>query len=130
MSVGLYDQIFSFMNGALLAENTTVKLNLEGTEQDVMTIVKGFAGQTPGPTKVVATFENVVPATGFEVDTWNAQLNSEIVEMKFQFGGSGISLISEGFIRANAIDAGVSATTGLTFEFHGGPGTWEGGVGI
>jgi hypothetical protein len=125
MSVGIYDQMFQYVNGALLAENTTVKLALEGTEVDVMTIVKGFAGQTPGPTKVTASCENVIPVSGFEVNTWNMQLNSEIVEMKFQFGGSGISLTSEGFIRGNVIDAGVSATSGITFEFHGGPGEWS-----
>jgi hypothetical protein len=124
MSMGVYDQVFQYINGALLAENTTITLALEGQDQDVMTIVKGFAGQTPGPQKVVASCDNVIPTSGFEVNTWNKQLNSEKVEMKFQFGGSGVSLVSEGFLRGNQIEGGVGATTSLKFEFHGGPGEW------
>jgi hypothetical protein len=125
MSIGVYDQVFQYINGALLAENTTITLALEGQEQDVNTIVKGFSGQTPGPTKVVASCSNVIPISGFEVDTWNMQLNSVKVEMKFQFGGSGKALTSEGFIRGNKIEGGVGNTTGLDFEFHGGPGGWS-----
>ena len=124
MSLRIYDQVFVYMNGALLAENTTIAINLVGMDEDVNTTLDGFAGQSPGPQKIEATASNVVPVSGFEVDTWNAQLNSEIVEMKFQLGGSGKSLTSEGFIRGNALDAGVGAVTGLNFAFHGQPAEW------
>lgn len=130
MSVGLYDQLFVYRNGQLLAENTSVKLNLDGQDVDVFSIVKGFCGQTPTPKKVIAMLSNVVPATGFEVDTWNDELNSVVNEWKFQFGGSGIALTVEGFARGNAIEAGVSASASIDFEVHAGPGAWEGGIGI
>lgn len=130
MSIGLYDQLFTYKNGKLLAENVTVKLQLDGQDVDVFTLVKGFSGRTPSPKKVVATLSNVIPATGFEVDTWNDEINAVISEWKFQFGGSGLSLTVEGMVDGNAIEAGVSANAGIDFTVHAGPGSWEGGVGI
>lgn len=130
MSYGIYDQVFAYINGTLLAENTSVKITLKGTDQDVMTIVKGLTGFTPGPDSLEVEFENVIPASGFEVDTWSAQLNKEIVELRLQFGGSGLSLTSSGRIFDNALDAGVSKTAGLNFNFTGQPAPWEGGVGV
>ena len=124
MSIGIYDQIFAYWNGALLAENTTVKIALEGQAQDVNTTVKGYAGFTPGPQKIVVTFENVLPIGGAEVNSWGAQLNSEIGELKLQAGGSGKVLVSEGDLRGNMIDGGVGQTTTIAFEFHGAPADW------
>ncbi len=128
MSFGIYDQVYAYINGALLAENISVGVSLEGTDQDVMTIVKGLAGFTPGPDSVKVSFENVIPAAGFEVNTWNMQVNKEIVELKLQFGSSGLSLTSEGRIDGNKIDAGVSKSTSLNFDFTGTPAPWEGGI--
>lgn len=130
MSIGIYDQVYAYVNGGLLAENISVTVELVGTDEDVMTIVKGLSGFTPGPDSVKVTFSNVVPASGFEFNAWNAQLNKEIVELKLQFGGSGMSLTSEGRFSGNKIDAGVSKTTGYDFDFTGSPAPWEGGVGL
>ena len=124
-SVSLYDQIFVFKDGSLLSELTEIELTFEGDDQDVFTIVKGFAGQSPSPKKVMATLTNVVPTDGQEVDAFEATLQSKKVKIKFQFGGSGKSLTSEGFIRKPKLSAGVAKTVSQTFEFHGGAGTWN-----
>jgi len=124
-SVTLYDQFFVFANGALLSENQQVELTLESDDQDVMTVAKGFAGQTPSPKKVMANLTNVVPSSGFEFDAFQKANDSEIVEMKFQSAATGKSLISEGFIRKPKISSGVGKTVEFSFEFHGGPGNFD-----
>jgi hypothetical protein len=124
-SVSIYDQFYVFAGGILLAENQSVELNLESDDQDVFTIAKGFAGQTPSPKKVMASFENVIPPAGFEFDAFQKQSDSERVEMKFQSALTGKSLTSEGFIRKAKISAGVGKTTSFSFEFHGGAGIFS-----
>jgi hypothetical protein len=101
---------------------------LESDDQDVLTIVKGFAGQTPSPKKTVASLKNVVPPAGFEFDAFQKQNDSEIVELKLQSALTGVSLTASGFIRKSKISAGVGKTAMLDFEFHGGAGTFSGGL--
>jgi hypothetical protein len=124
-SVSLYDQIYCSKDGSLLQELTEIELTFDGDDQDVFTIAKGFAGQSPSPKKVMCTLTNVVPTDGQEVDAFEAALLSKKVKMKFQFGGSGKALTSEGFIRKPKLSAGVAKTVSQTFEFHGGAGTWS-----
>ena len=120
----VYDQVYVFKDGGLLQENVSIEITLEGDDQDVMTIAKGFAGQSPSPKKVMATLNNVCPPKGQEVDAFEASLLSTVVTMKFQFAASGKSLTSKGFIRKPKIGGGVGKTVDQTFEFHGGPGKW------
>lgn len=124
-SVSLYDQFYVFADGSLLVENQTIELSLESDDQDVMTIVKGFAGQTPSPKKIMASFQNVIPSEGFEFDAMAYQLYSTPTTFRFQSAATGKSLISTGFIRKAKVSAGVGKTTEQTFEFHGGPGLFQ-----
>ena len=121
----IYEQVYVSKDGALLVELTEIELSLDGDDQDVFTIAKGWSGQTPSPKKVMASLTNVVPTNGQEVDAFEAALLSKEVKMKFQFGGSGKSLTSKGFLRKPKISAGVAKTVTQTFEFHGGPGKWS-----
>ncbi len=124
-SVSVYDQMVVRANGQLLVENQQINLTLQGDDQDVMTIAKGFAGQTPSPKKVMADFTNVVPPTGFEFDAFQKCNDSEKVTMEFEIISSGKRLTSEGFIRNPKTGAGVGKTLEQSFEFHGGPGNWN-----
>ncbi len=121
----LYDQIYVQADGNLLVELTEIEMSLDGDDQDVFTIAKGWSGQTPSPKKVMATLTNVVPALGQEVDAFEKSLTSKKVKMRFQFGGNGKALSSEGFLRKPKLSAGVAKSVTQTFEFHGGPGTWK-----
>jgi len=124
-AVTIYDQFYVRINGALLAENQEVELSLESDDQDVFTIAKGFAGQTPSPKKVMASLTNVIPPAGFEFDAFQKQTDSEVVTAQFQSASTGKSLTSQGFIRRARIGAGVGRTASLSFEFHGGPGLFQ-----
>ena len=84
----LYDQVYIYINGKLLAENTSVSTNLEGEQQEVSTTVKGFAGISAGPDKRVVSLENVVPVKGMEFAIEEAYLNKAELEVRLQFGGA------------------------------------------
>ncbi len=119
MGVSIYDQIYPSINGVLLSEATTVKLEYEGDDQDILTLAKGWAGQTPAPRSIKVTIDEFVPRTGFEFDFIKKYLNSEIVTLGLQFGGSGVKMTSDGFLRTPGVEAGAGQSTKATIMFKG-----------
>jgi hypothetical protein len=125
MAVTIYDQVFAFIDGKLLTESTSVAVELQGDDQDVMTIVKGWSGVSPSPKKIMVSFENVVPVTGFEFDPMTSFNSTTIHELLLVLGAAGKQLKSTGLVRAPKVNAGVGQTTTLSFEFHGTPDTFK-----
>ena len=117
--MALYDQIFMFIDGGLAAENTTVDTEITSDVQQVMTIVKGFAGITPSPHTRTITAESVIPVSGFEFDYESAFLNSQEVEITLQQGGSGKKTVSKGYFTNVSVSAGVGRTATVSFQFVG-----------
>ena len=126
MALEIYDQAYVSIDGQLLEEATSVETNIENNDQDIFTLVKGFAGQTPSPKKRVTTVENVLLQSGFEFDFEKAETESWIVELGVTLG-SGAQLLSNGFIRNVRMSAGVGQSMAVTFEHHGEPSVFEGG---
>ena len=122
--MAVYNQVFAYFNGALMSENTSVDISMDGDDQPVLTTVKGFAGITPSPKMITAQLENVVPPSGFEHDVFQKELDSEEVEMKFQLG-TGQQLTSKGFISGVKVGAGVGKTMALSFSFRGAPAIFQ-----
>lgn len=125
MAQQIYDQAYVFLNGQLLAEATSVETSIENQDQDVMTLVKGFAGQTPSPKKRTTRIDNVQTVSGFEFDFEGKELSSEVVELKVQLGGSGLSAVSNGFLRNVSVSSGVGQTMTVSFEHHGEPAAFQ-----
>ena len=117
--MALYDQIFLFINGQLMAENTQIDTELSSDVQQVMTIVKQFAGITPSPIVRTVTGENVIPLTGFEFDFEQKFIDSEEVEIMLQQGGSGKKTTSKGYFTGVPVSAGVGKTATVSFSFVG-----------
>ena len=124
-TVSVYGQYYVRWNGVLLQENHQLEITLEGDDQDVFTLVKGWSGQTPSPKKVMAALTNVVPPEGQEVDAFFEAITSSKGEMRFEESNTGRTLISQGFIRKAKISGGVGKTAEQSFEFHGGPGIFQ-----
>lgn len=125
MSADIYDQAYVSLDGLLLGEATTISTSLEGDDQDVVTLVKGFAGQTPSPRKRVTSIENHVLTTGFEYPFEKKQRDSVVVTMGVQLGGSGKKLATKGFLRNVKVEAGVGKSLMVSFEHHGEPAIFE-----
>ncbi len=123
--MSLYSQIYLFLNGVLLAEQTTLETSLEADIQDVMTIVRNWAGITPAPIVRTITAANVVPLPGVEFDFEQKMLDFEEVEIQMQEGGSGKKCTTKGYIVNVPRSAGVGATTTISFTFRGTPSKFE-----
>lgn len=68
MALERYTGSAVYINGSLLTENATVTVDRRTGAQNVLTIQKGFAGQSPGAKMMELTISNAVPAAGFEYD--------------------------------------------------------------
>lgn len=87
--MALYDLLFCYVNGELLAENLEVDLTFESDIAQVKTIPRGFAGITPGSPVVMIKIKQAVPISGFEFDFAAAMIASIPMEFRAQLGGSG-----------------------------------------
>ncbi len=122
----LYDQMYAYINGKLLAENTSIGTELTGQQQEVDTLVRGFAGISPGPDKRTISFENVIPVSGMEVEVEKYYLNKVELDVRLQQGGSGRKYEGKGFVQPGIkVDSGVGKTTTLSFSMVCDPGAFE-----
>ncbi len=121
----IYTADVGYIEGILLAQNTSIKVSLETPDEDVATIPLGWDGESPGPRKVVITFENASPASGDDFDAWEAALNATYVEVMVQQTGTGKTLKTSGYLRSPSRDSGVGKAVNQNFEFHGKPAKWE-----
>ena len=121
-----YDQMYAYINGKLLAENTSIGTELTGQQQEVDTLVRGFAGISPGPDKRTISFENVIPVSGMEVEVEKYYLNKVELDVRLQQGGSGRKYEGKGFVQPGIkVDSGVGKTTTLSFSMVCDPGAFE-----
>jgi len=126
MALELYDQLFIKLNGKLLAENTSLSVDLTSDDQDVMTTVKGWSGVSPSPDMRTISGEGVVASTkGIEVDMEQWKVDRTEVTARVVFGGSGKSFVSKGVIKKVSASGGVGQTVKVTFEFTGTPSVFK-----
>ncbi len=122
--MAIYQQAYVYWNGALLQENTSVDVSIDGDNQVVLTTVKGFAGITPSPKMTMVTLENVIPPAGMEVDAFKLFIESTEGEIKVQLA-DGKSLVSKGFIEAPKAGGGVGKTASQSWSFRGEPASFQ-----
>lgn len=126
MALELYDQLYIELNGKLLAENTSLSVDLTSDDQDVMTTVKGWSGVSPSPDMRTISGEGVIASTkGIEVDMEQWKVDRTEVTARVIFGGSGKSFVSKGVIKKVSASAGVGQTAKVTFEFTGTPSVFK-----
>lgn len=119
--MALYDQVYAYIDGGLMAEAISINTALEGDNQPALTIVKGFAGITPSPKTRTISVESAVPSTGFEFDFEQAFLDSAEVEIVLQLGSNGKECTSRGYFTTVPVSAGVGQAATISFEFTGTP---------
>lgn len=118
----LHDFLFCYVDGALLSDNQEVDTAIESNMTEVETTVKGWSGITPGGPKRRVTCKGVIPLSGFEFDAEAALIDSRQVTIRLQFGGSGKSTTTKGYIiSAPTITSGIGKTTEQNWVFVGEP---------
>lgn len=113
----LYGQLYPYFDGALCPDAIEVTVGYESDQQEVSTLVKGFAGISPGPVKLVVTYSGAVPVGDtFAQKATTAFVNSAEVPIRI-VSVAGQKIETTGFIRPGAkIAAGVGKTTTFDFE--------------
>jgi hypothetical protein len=125
-TLGYYGQFLPYINGALIAEASSVDFGNENKDQDVETMVKNFSGITPGSDKMMITVKLHEPTVGSDVDSLQTyELEKTIVSFALQQTGGGKKMSTSGFIRNVSGNSAVGANSEITFQFVGTPAKFE-----
>lgn len=113
----LYGQLYSYVDGALCDNQTKCTIKYESDQQEVVTLVKGFAGITPGPLKLVVGYSGSVPTNdSFAQKIFKALLNAAELPVRVM-DVAGRKIETTGFVRPGpGMSSGVGETTTLDFE--------------
>lgn len=118
----LHDFLFCYVDGSLLSDNQEVDTSIDSNMTEVETTVRGWSGITPGGPKRRVKCKGVVPISGFEFDAEKALVESRLVTIRLQYGVSGKSTTTKGYILSGAgTTSGIGKTTEQNWEFVGEP---------
>lgn len=112
----------------VLSEEASISLDRTTNSQPVMTVVKGYTGESPGAPMVELSVDSAVPSTGFELDPglYMAALslnshgeNPNGVNFTIVLSEGAVSFGFKGFIYADNFQHAVNSASKLTFRARG-----------
>lgn len=119
----LYTAANVYINGSLLAEEASVTVARSTNSQQVITVAKGYAGESPGAPMTDITVENAVPAADFEVNPGKFMAELKVVE--FTVFAAGNTLTFKGFIITDNFSHAANTESKLSFTARGSFADWE-----
>lgn len=126
MALQLYSLAVVLVNGSLLSEETSVRVGRDARAQEVATVVKGFAGLSPGAAFTTIDVENGVPAADFELNPGKffavGQGTLQVVELTVFAANRTLS--TKGFITKDNFSHAVNSEAKINFSFVGEPANW------
>lgn len=122
MATNLYSIASVYINGALLAEETTVGIDRDSKAQEQYTVAKGFAGLSPGSPVTMISLDNAVPSQDFEVNPGQFIKQLQVVEVTVFAAGR--TLTSKGFITSDNFGHAVNAEAKISMKFIGEYADW------
>lgn len=128
----LYTQATLYLEGTKLAESVRVTVRLDAHTSDIETVDMGFAGVSPGASRIIISASNAVPATDFELRPWTSSDAIEVTKGKPQdkpvelaVWAANHALVTLGWFRSYNLDYSVNGRAEMSFEFVGFPKRWE-----
>jgi len=111
----LYSLIFAVTGGTLLVEEQEVDMSRTTNSQQIDTVAKGYAGESPGAPMTELDIQNAIPQGGFEFDAgpYMASLTPVPVQV---LGPGGQSARGNAFIISDALRHGVNAAARYSFR--------------
>lgn len=119
----LYTAANVYINGSLLSEEASVTVNRSTNSQQVITVAKGYAGESPGAAMCEITVESAVPAADFELDPSTFMGELQVVE--FTVFAAGNTLTFKGFIISDNFSHAANTESKLTFNARGQFAEWN-----
>lgn len=108
---------FITYRGRPTLEATSITLDVDTGNKDVVTILKGRAGHTAGPLMATINVDSALPADGPEVDWFALAAAQEEVELGFKIAGDTFRF--SGDVRTVKIDSKAEGTpNSVSFTFH------------
>ena len=126
MALQLYSIAVVLVNGSLLSEEVSVKVGRDARAQEVATVVKGFAGLSPGAAFTTIDCENGVPAFDFELNPGKffAVGGGTLQVVELTVFAANRMLTVKGFITKDNFGHAVNSEAKISFSFVGEPGDW------
>ena len=126
--LGTYSQAEVYINGGKLAEEASVTVSRRTNAQNVNTVAKGFAGQSPGAAIIEIKVSNAVPAASFELNPgqFMAMSNgSALGVVEVTIFAAGVTLTTKGFITDDNFSHAVNSEAKLEFSVVCSPADWR-----
>lgn len=123
-NVQLYSLAYVTVNGKLLTEEASMEITRSTGSQAVMTVAKGYAGESPGAQTIEIRVTNAVPAADFELDMGDFMESMEAVEMGV-VGPGGKTATLKGYIIKDTFKHSVNSESTYDFDFRGGWANYE-----
>ena len=123
--MALYNQAYIYIDGQLLAENTSVATHLERSSTDIFSITGNYEGQDVGPFVRIIEATNVFPAAGGDINYEKLMFENTTVEMMVTDAGTeqlettNGTVVSIGRIVSVTRTAGVGKNYNISFTFKG-----------
>jgi hypothetical protein len=109
---------FVTYRGRPALEATSITVDADSGNKDVVTILKGRAGHTGGPLMTTINVDNAIPSTGPEVDWFAICASHDEIELGFKIAGDTFRF--SGDVRTVKYDTKAEGTpNALSFTFHG-----------
>lgn len=119
----LYTLANVYINGSLLAEEASVAIDRATNSQQIITVAKGYAGESPGAPMTEMSVENVVPAADFELNPGKFMGTLQVVE--FTAFAAGRTLTFKGFIISDNFQHAANSASKLAFKCRGSFSDWQ-----
>jgi hypothetical protein len=117
LNLQLYTLLYATVGGALLTEEVSLTLSRSTGSQAVMTVSKGYAGESPGANTIELDVTNAIPAAGQEFDSGPAMASLSPVEFGVLIAGK--SCVFKGFIIKDTFKHSVNAESSYDFSCRG-----------
>lgn len=122
-NVQTYTKAVVYINSNLLTEESNVTIDQDSGSNEVKTVAKGYAGESPGAPMTMINVRNAVPSADFEFNPAPFINLTEEVEVSVFAAGKTLTVV--GFIYKSNFQHGVGNAAELAFDFRGGPSDWQ-----
>lgn len=117
MALQLYTLGEVYVNGAKLAEEAQMSISRKTNSQAVLTVARGYSGESPGAAMTDISITNAVPAAAFELNPGSFMGQLKVVE--FTCFAAGQTLSFKGFIIEDNFSHAVNSEAKLEFKARG-----------
>jgi hypothetical protein len=118
-----YTNALVYADGALIAEQSSVKISRKSGAIPVHTTAKGLSGFAQGAAETSISIESGVPLADFELDPGKYMKFGKTITITIQAAGK--SLKCKGQVMEDSFSHSANSASSLSFEFLGGPSSWE-----